>query len=177
MFERVPRLVFISVRNGLLAGLLGIVFLVILYFVGRHPFLFPVYFDFRLVLISAFVVITLKELRDDHQQGVLYFGQGMIAAFLFTLVFALIAAGFILIFSALYPAFVQDYITLATSQLRSIDPAIVAQLGKEVVERNINELPATNGADLALDYLVKSVLISFFISLIISVILRRQPKN
>jgi hypothetical protein len=76
MFERVPRLVFIAVRNGLLAGALGIVFLLVLYYMGRHPFLFPVYFDFRIIMLSVFVVMSLKELRDDHQQGLLSFGAG-----------------------------------------------------------------------------------------------------
>jgi len=35
MFERVPRLVFIAVRNGLLAAALGIVFLLVLYYMGK----------------------------------------------------------------------------------------------------------------------------------------------
>ena len=176
MFERVPRLVFIAVRNGLLAGVLGIVFLVVLYYIGRHPFLFPIYFDFRIILLSVFVVVTLKELRDDHQQGVLSFGQAMICAFLFTLVFAVLVMAFVWIFSMLNSAFVTDYINLMTAQLRTLDAAVIEQIGKDAYERNLAALPATNGGTLAFDYFIKSLLISFFVSLIISVILRRQPK-
>jgi hypothetical protein len=176
MFERVPRLVFIAVRNGLLAGVLGMVFLLVLYYVGRHPFLFPIYFDFRIIMLSVFVVISLKELRDDHQQGLLSFGQAMICSFLFTLVFAVLVMAFIWIFSVLNPAFVTDYIHLMTTQLRSLDPVIIEQIGKDAYERNLATLPATNGGTLAFDYFIKSLMISFFVSLIISVILRRQPK-
>lgn len=176
MFERVPRLVFIAVRNGLLAGALGIVFLLVLYCMGRHPFLFPIYFDFRIIMLSVFVVMSLKELRDDHQQGLLSFGAAMMCAFLFTLFFAVLVMGFVWLFSVLNPAFVTDYINLMTTQLKSLDPAIIDQLGKDVYERNLSALPATNGGTLAFDYFIKSLMISFFVSLIISVILRRQPK-
>lgn len=176
MFERIPRLVFIAVRNGLLAGVLGIIFLLVLYYVGRHPFLFPIYFDFRIVMLSVFVVMSLKELRDDHQQGLLSFGSAMICAFLFTLVFAVVALGFIWLFSVLNPAFVTDYVNLMTAQLKSLNPAVVEQIGKDTIERNLAALPATNGGTLAFDYFIKSLMISFFVSLIISVILRRQPK-
>lgn len=176
MFKRVPRLVFIAVRNGLLAGVLGIIFLSVLYYVGRHPFLFPIYFDFRIIMLSVFVVMSLKELRDDHQQGLLSFASAMMCAFLFTLVFAVLVMGFVWLFSVLNPSFVTDYINLMTIQLKSLDPAIIEQLGKDAYERNLAALPATNGGTLAFDYFIKSLMISFFVSIIISVILRRQPK-
>lgn len=176
MFKRVPRLVFIAVRNGLLAGVLGIIFLSVLYYVGRHPFLFPIYFDFRIIMLSVFVVMSLKELRDDHQQGLLSFASAMMCAFLFTLVFAVLVMGFVWILSALQPAFVTDYINLATSQMKSWDPSIIEQLGKDSYRSNLAALPATNGWTLASDYFIKSLMISFFVSIIISVILRRQPK-
>jgi hypothetical protein len=177
MLNRVPRLLFISVRNGLIAGALGFIFLLALYYMGKHPFLFPIYFDFRIILFVVFMVFGLKELRDDHQRGELSFGQGMVSNLIFTIIFALIAAVFILVFCLLEPRFLSDYIQIAMTQMESIGPAVIEQLGKEVYERNLNGLPATNASDLALDYFVKSFIVSFFLSIIISVILRRQPKT
>jgi hypothetical protein len=172
-----PRLVVISIRNGSLAAALGFVFLIALYFLGKHPFLFPVYFDFRIVLFTVFMVLGLKELRDDYQQGELSFGQGMMTNLLFTIVFATLAAALIWTFCMLHPQFLSDYIQTATEQIKSIEPQVIEQLGKDVYDRNLQALPATNGSDLALDYLVKSFIISFFISMILSVILRKQPKG
>jgi len=171
------RLVFISGRNGWIAGLLGFAFLVALYYLGKHPFLFPVYFDFRIVLFAVFMVMGLKELRDDHQQGELSFGQAMISNLLFTIIFATIAAVMIWLFCVIEPRFLSNYIETARAQMESIAPQVIEQLGKDEFERNLNSLPATKGRDLALDYFVKSFIISFFISIIISVILRRQPKT
>lgn len=177
MLERVPRLVFIAVRNGMLAAALGIVFMLVLYYIDRHPFLFPIYFDFRIVMLGVFVVMSLKELRDGHQQGLLSFGQAMVCALLFTLVFAIIMMSFVWVFSQLNPSFVADYIALATAQLQSLDPTVVEEMGKDSIERNLEALPATNGSILAFDYFIKTLVASFFISIIISVILRRQPKT
>lgn len=177
MFKSVPRLVFIAVRNGLIAGVLGFILMMALYAMGKHPFLFSLFFDFRIVLFAVFMVIGLKEYRDDHQQGELSFAQAMIMNFLFTIVFAVLAALLIWIMIAVYPAFLTDYIHLAVTQIQSIQPEAIEQLGKDAYERNLAVLPTTKGGDLALDYLIKSFIISFFISIIISVILRRQPKT
>ena len=92
MFSSVKRLAFLSVRNGLIAGVLGFSLLLALYYMGKHPFLFPIYFDFRFILLSIFIVMTLKEFRDDYQEGILYFGQAMMSSFLFTLVFAFVTS-------------------------------------------------------------------------------------
>lgn len=177
MFKTIPRLAFISVRNGLVAGALGFGFILTLYYIGKHPFLFPVYFDFRLILFSVFMVMGLKEIRDYHQNGLLSFGEGMVSNLVFTVVFALLIATLITFFSAIEPGFVSNYIEVATAQLKSFEPAIVEKLGKTEFDRNLSALPGTSGRDLATDYLIKSFIISFFISIIISVILRRQPKT
>lgn len=177
MFSSVKRLAFLSARNGLIAGVLGFSLLLALYYMGKHPFLFPIYFDFRLILLSVFIVMTLKEFRDDYQEGILYFGQAMMSSFLFTLVFAFVTSLLIWAICFIVPEFMTSYITTATEQLKSIQPAIIEQLGKDAYERNLNKLPATQGSDLAVDYFGKTFIISFFISIIISVILRRQPKT
>lgn len=177
MFSSVKRLLWLSLRNGLIAGVLGFALLIALYYMGKHPFLFPIYFDFRLILLAVFLVMTLKEFRDDFQEGILYFGQAMMSSFVFTAVFALVASLLIWLFCLMVPEFLTSYITTATEQLKTIQPAIIEQLGKEAYERNLNQLPATHASDLAVDYLGKTFIISFFISIIISVILRRQPKT
>lgn len=177
MLKQVPRLVFISVRNGLIAGLLGFIFLIVLYYMGRHPFLFPLFFDFRLILFSVFMVVGLKELRDDHQQGLLSFGEGMISNLLFTILFAVTASGLIWVFMLVNTNFLLTYVKVATEQLNAIPAEAIEQLGKGEFERNLLALQGTNRGDLALDYLIKSFIISFFLSTIISVILRRLPKT
>ncbi len=177
MFKKLPPLIFIGLRNGLVAGLLGFCLLLALYYIGKHPFLFPVFFDFRIFLFGIFLIITLREIRDIHQEGILFFWQGMISSLLFTIIFALVASFLIWIFAYINPLFLQNYISTALDQIKAIPAEAIEQIGKDAYERNLKALPSTNGYDLAIHYFWQSFVISFFVSIIISVILRRQPKN
>lgn len=170
-------LIKVPVRFGLIAGLLGLVLVITLYYLILHPFVVPIYMDFRIFIFGIFIFFTLKELRDWHYGGILYFWQGLISAFLFTLVFAATASIGLLIFISLVPEFLQTYISLTVEQLKQLPADVVEKIGKDVYDRNLALLPATNAIDLASLYFMQSLLISLFISIILSVILRRQPKT
>lgn len=170
-------LVKVSLRYGLLAGVIGSALLIGLYYMGRHPFLIPVYIDFRIILFGVFIFFTLREIRDYYQNGTMYFWQGFVASFLFTLAYAVLSSLAIVVFMEVVPAFVDDYITLSVAQLKSLPSEVIDSIGSEVYERNLSMLPETDAADLGLLYFLQSFLISLFISIILSVILRRQPQT
>ena len=169
-------LVKISLRLGALAGFTGSALLLGLYYMGRHPFLIPVFMDFRIILFGVFIFFTLREIRD-YQNGVLYFWQGIFGSFLFTVSYAAISALSLVLYMRAVPAFLTDYINLSIQQLRSLPPDVIQTIGKDVYERNLELLPATSTADLAFLYFSQSFMISLFISIILSVILRRHPKT
>ena len=170
-------LVKVSLRYGLLAGVIGSALLIGLYYMGRHPFLIPVYIDFRILLFGILIFFTLREIRDYHQHGVVYFWQGFFASFLFTLSYAILSSLVMVLFMEMAPAFVSDYISLSVAQLQSLPPEVIESIGKDVYERNLSLLPETDADDLGFLYFLQSFLISLFISIILSVILRRQPSN
>ena len=168
-------LVKVSLRYGVLAAVLDFGLLAGLYFMGRHPFLIPLYLDFRIILFFVFIFFALREIRDYHQGRTLYFWQGIFGSFLFTVCFAVIASLSIVVFINFVPAFLSDYIKLETEFLESLPPEVIERIGKEVYERNLKMLPATNAAELGITYFVQSFVISFFISILLSVTLRREP--
>lgn len=168
-------LVKVPLKYGSIAGALGALLVIGLYYLGRHPFVIPVFLDFRIFLFGVFIFFTLKELRDYWFGGVLYFWQGLIGSFLFTLMFAIISSLGIAVFGNVVSGFVADYITLTIEQVKSLPPEVIEKIGKDIYERNLEMLPATNAFDLALLYFTQSFMISFFISIVLSVILRRQP--
>ncbi len=166
----------ILARYGVVAGILGFGLLLGLYYMGKHPFLILPFFDFRIILLGVFIFFGLKEFREFHQAGILYFWQGMIGSFVLTAVFAAVASLLILLFGIWNETFVQSYIAQFTEQASQYPPDLVEQIGKENLERNLKELQATTIADMVKTYFVQSFIISFFISIILSVVLRRQPK-
>lgn len=169
-------LVQVPLKYGIIAGFLGAALVFGLYAIDRHPFLIPVFFDFRIYLFGVFIFFTLKELRDFHYGGFLYFWEGLIASFIFTAAFAIIAAGCIGMLILAFPGFLQSYITQSVEQLKLLPPHVIESIGKDTFDRNLAILPTTNAFDLALLYFTQSFMIGMFVSIILSVILRRQPK-
>jgi hypothetical protein len=170
-------LVRVCARYGTIAGVLCILFLVSFFYMGKHPFLFNPFLDFRVPVFGVLIFFALKEVRDYYQEGVLFFWQGTGGSLVFVTVCAVIAAAGIEIFGTVQPLFLSDYIAEFTRQIQNLPAETVEQIGKDVVEQNLKKLPATTISDLAALYVWQSFVMAFFISVIISVILRRQPAN
>ena len=168
-------LIKVAIRYGVLAGITGWILLLVLYYIGRHPVLIPVYMDFRIILFVVFIFFTLREIRDYLQDGVLYFSQGLFSSFIFTLSYAIVASFLLFAYMNLEPDFLGDYIRLSNVTVKSLPPETIEKIGKEAYERNLELLPHTRIRDLTILFFFQSFLISLFISIILSVILRRQP--
>jgi hypothetical protein len=170
-------LVKVPLTNGAIAGILGAGLNILLFYINRHPFLIPIYFDYRILLLGIFLFFTLKEFRDLYQNNILYFWQGLIISFIFTSVFAVTASLILYTFASVVPEFVQQYITSTTEILKNWPKEEIDRVGKDVFQRNLDQLPATNAFDLTLLYFLQCYILGFFISIILSVLLRKQPKN
>ena len=167
----------VSLRNGVLAGITGSFLLAALYFMGRHPFLIPPYLDFRIILFGVFIYFTLREIRDYYQNGILYFWQGIIGSFLFMASYAIASSLLLLLLLRISPDFLNDYIGLSIEQLRSLPNEVIERIGNELYSAQLEQLPRTSPLELVGLYFRQTVIISLFISIILSVILRRQPKT
>lgn len=176
-FSKWPALVRVPLRYGLATGALGFVLLLVLYYTNHHPFVIPVFVDFRIVLFAIVFVFALKELRDYYFQGILQFWQGMVGTFLITLVFGVIASSALYLFAVNTPEFVQSYINLSLEQVKAFSDEDIDRIGRDVYNAGIESLKQADAYFLASRYFVQSFIISFFLSIIISVILRRQPKT
>jgi hypothetical protein len=170
------RLLLISVRYGAIGGVLGFVLLVSMYYMGRHPLLTSPFLDFRILLFGIFVFFSLKEFRDYEQQGALYFSQAMLGGLNVVLVMSVISSLFLLVFGTMVPDFVADYVVQVTTYVKSFTPEEIDRIGKDIYERNLEALPSTNISNLSITYFVHGLVIGFFVNIILSVILRRQPK-
>ncbi len=170
-------LVRVPLRYGIIASLIAFALVVVLFYADKHPFLIPMYADFRIFLFGLFIFFSLKEYRDQYQQGVLYFFQGMVASYIFLLSFALLSASFIWLFASMNEEFIKQFISLFIEQARTIPTEDIERLGKDNFERNLEEVSYTNAFGMAKLYFRQSLLIGFFISIIVTIILRKQPKQ
>lgn len=167
----------VSVRYGLLSGLLGSLLSIALFYMGHHPLLAPPFLDFRILLFAIVIFFALKEFRDFHNKGILYFWQGMMGGLSITLGFAPIASGLLYLFAQWNATFVEQYINLSLEQIKNFSPEDIERIGKTTFDQSLEALKQADAYFLASRYLVQSFVLSFFITIIISVILRNQPKQ
>lgn len=166
----------IAIRNGGIAGVLAVALLIAMYYLGRHPLMIAPFLDFRILLFGIFIFFTLKEFRENHQGGILHFPQGMMGSFIMVMTAATAASLLLWAFTAVEADFVSDYVKGMTEYLKTFPESDIERIGKESYERNLENLPATNGKQIASSYFVQSMVIGFFVSIILSVILRKQAK-
>jgi len=172
----IKRLLVISARYGAAAGILAFVLLAGMYYLGRHPLLISPFLDFRILLFGIFIFFTLKEFRDYEQQGVLYFSQAMIGGLAVVFVSSILTSILLLAFGMWEQDFVSSYIAQVKVYLEGFSKEDIDRIGKDLYERNLSVLPATNIENLAITYFVHGLLIGFFVNIVLSVISRREPK-
>ncbi len=170
-------LALIGIRNGAIAAAVSISLLIAMYYMGRHPLMVSPFLDFRILLFGVFIFFSLREFRDVHQEGALYFWQGMIGSFVMVMVTATVASLLLLAFCAIESTFIPSYIKAATEYFKTFPREDIDRIGKEVYERNLSLLPSTNSKQMAGLYFAQSIMIGLFVSIILSVILRKQSKT
>ena len=164
-------------RWGLVGGVIASIAIAVLFFSGQHPFLIPAIFDFRIILFGVFIFFSLKELRDYYLQRLLFFWQGMIGSFVFITTSALIGSIFTWCFAKWNDNFLPSYIEKLHAQLVSYKEEIIKSVGVETYNQQLAKLSLTSPLDLASDYFLKSMIIGLFLAIVVTTILRKQPKT
>ena len=175
--KKASPLVTIGARYGAIAAFLSISLMITMYYMGRHPLLVAPFMDFRIILYGIFIFFTLKEYREVHNENVLYFWQGLIGSFVVVATAAVLGSLLLRLFGAWETNFIPSYVTAMTEYIKGFPEEDIKRIGKEVFERNLAELPSTNIAQIAMLYIAQSFGIGLFVSIIMSVILRKQPKS
>jgi len=170
-------LVRIASRYGALGAVLTMLFVISMYYMDVHPFLVNPFLDPRIPVLAIMLSFGLKEYRDVIQGGTLYFGQSMVMCFMITVVLALLCWAGIVGFATLVPDFVHNFVELAEEQTKNFSAEDINRIGKETFEQSLKELKQADRYFMAQRYFFQTYIISFFLSIIISVVLRRTPKE
>jgi hypothetical protein len=83
----------------------------------------------------------------------------------------------IIVFGNFDPNFRDMFVEQGIAQIESLPPDSIAQIGKQAVDEVLATLPTTTLSQMAFKYTGQTFAIGFFITIIMSVILRRQPKT
>jgi hypothetical protein len=166
----------VAIKYGSIATLLSIILFLILYYAGQNPLLIPAFLDFRILLFPIFLVFSIREFKENYNSGFLHFWQGFSIGLMVILIIAFLMSVFIWIFGSwVEQEFVSNFIQLSIDQIESARKKIQDAIGEEELTKVLEILPSTTLFDLALDYLLKSLPYGLFLTIIISLILRKKP--
>jgi len=173
--ETINPIFIVPFRYGLLASVISIALFLILYYAGKNPLLIPAILDFRVILFPIILVFAIRDFKELKNRRVLHFWQGLSVGFQTILISSLIMAIFIFIFGGLIePQFVQEYILKMTDQINSLSEEVIESIGEDAFVRSLELLPDTTIFDLSFDYFLKSLPYGVFLTIIISLILRKK---
>lgn len=167
----------VPVKYAFFGGIFALsVLLIIFYFGDTHPQLLPIFLDFRILLFGVFIFFSIKEFKDVENGGILHFWQGMAVGIICYVGIAWLASLGLVGLGKLDPGYVQGYINEMSTILSENESAVIEKVGEEAYNAQMEALPSTTIFALAFDYFLKSMFIGLFLTIIISVILRKQPK-
>jgi hypothetical protein len=165
----------IPLKYGFFAGLLAFALVMILFYLGNtHPQLYPIFLDFRILLFGLFIYFSIREFKVMANNGTLHFWQGMVIGILCYVTAAWIASVALVALGKLDASYVANYVNETSELLIQNKEGIVEKVGQAQYDAQLNVLPSTTIFALAFDYFLKSMLMGLFLTIIISVILRKQ---
>lgn len=108
----------IGARYGAIAAVLSVSLMIVMFYLGRHPLMVAPFVDFRILLYGIFIFFALKEYREYHQEGILYFWQGMVGSFFVVLTAAVVGSLLLYAFGNLEMNFIPSYVSAMTEYLK-----------------------------------------------------------
>ena len=165
----------IPVKYGAVASLLLLALFIILFYSGKHPLGIPIVLDIRIVILPLFMFLATKEFKDRHNEGTLHFWQGLTINTIIGLTIALLMAVSIMLFIAVDPDFFNQFLTHAMEFAESRKELVHDESELLIIQEQIDNLPFTRPYYLAIDYFLKTLPFTLVWSLIISILLRKQP--
>jgi len=168
--------VLVPFKYGVVGGGLSVLLFFVLHWFGKNPLISGNLFSFFFVPI--FVFFSIKEFKKYYNDGLLHFWQGMSIGFFTYIILAIVSASFIWLYlEVANPEMLVDYITNRIELIESSKDNLVDQLGESTYEQSLLDVKAATSFDLALDDFIRKILVGFFITTIIAVILRQQPTS
>ena len=164
-----------TLKFALLAGVFMIVIYHLSFWLGVNPQIDLGHLFVDLVLIGLFVFFAEKDYKTYKNDGILHFWQGMTIGFI---VYAIGSAVFLL-GQTIYYNFDADavinYQSAATKFLEERSEIFIDKFGEDMYQLQLEEIQHVTKWDLIQESTVKKIIAGFFITPVISIILRKQP--
>lgn len=156
------------------------IFLIIIYHVsdyfGINPLMNLAHLIFDIVMFGLFIFFAVKEFKTDQENEILHFWQGMTIGFNVYISSTIIFGLYLVAYFQIEPNVLSEYKEAALAFLMEKKDVYVEKMGQDTFQEQIESLEIVTNSDLLLSATLKKILAGFFITPVISIILRKQPR-
>lgn len=166
----------IAIKYAAICSLFLIITFHISSFFGINPLMNLAHLIFDLTMFGLFIFFGIKEFKSDQENMVLHFWQGMTIGFNIYFFSTIIFGIHLLIYFQMDITALSDYKEAAKIFLMEKKELYIDKMGVEMFQSQLESINSVTSNDLLLSATLKKILAGFFITPVISIILRKQPK-
>jgi hypothetical protein len=168
------------VRVALKYGLIGSVLLVVPFLVLEYVMGAPLSGGSSIlidaILLLIFIFFAIKDFRDNFNQKILHFWQGMNIGFMVYGIMALTYAIFVLVYVNWQgEAFLNDHVAQAAEQMKATAERYPDTISEKQLQQGLTDLKNISALDLATKAFVGDLFVGFILTVVVSMILRKKP--
>ncbi|MEQ8473682.1 MAG: DUF4199 domain-containing protein [Marinoscillum sp.] len=164
-----------SIKYAPVCGLFMILIYHLSFRFGVNPQIDLSHLLFDLILLGLFIFFTAKDFKTYRNDGVFHFWQGMTIGFQVYMIATVIFCLSQIIYFTIDAEAVINYREEATNFLKERSGLFIEKFGDEGYALQLEEIEKVGKWDLILGSSGKKLLAGFFITPVISIILRKQP--
>jgi hypothetical protein len=166
----------ISLKYGLICSIFLIIIFHVSDFYGINPLLNLSHVIFDLFVLGVFIFFGIKEYRVNQDGGSLHFWQGMSIGINIYFIAATVFSIYLLIFLEWNDDVVNAYKESTTNFYLENRTIYEEKIGTKAFEEILNGVETIKASSLVISSALKKIIPVFFITLMISIILRKQLK-
>lgn len=179
-FSLKNKLVALPIKYGLVGGVAVLTLFLVLYFLQKNPLLVTnmveifAYVITLALIMGLFIFFALKEFRDVHNNGEFHFWQGMTGGMICYLVISSVSALFIFVMTVIIdPDLTTNYIEGRIELMEEKKIEMVERIGEERFQEVKTDILETSPSRLVWDDFLKKSFLGLFLTIVISIILRK----
>lgn len=165
-----------SIKYSVICG----VFLIALFWLslkfGSNPLLDAKHFFFDLSILFLFIYFANREFKTYHNEGYLHFWQGMTISLIVYLPAAVIFSLLLLLILTIDPSIMENYRLDTLAFLESKKDVLLEGISQEDYDQQKAGVKNASILDLVISSGLKKIVAGFFITPVVSIILRKKPK-
>lgn len=165
-----------SIKYSVICG----VFLTALFWLsvkfGSNPLLDAKHFFFDLVIFFLFIYFACREYKTYHNDGYLHFWQGMTISLIVYLPAAVIFSLLLLLTLTIDLSIIENYRLDTLAFLEGKKDVLLEGISQEEYDQQLTGVKNASISDLVISSGLKKIVAGFFITPVVSIILRKKPK-